>query len=129
LTIQKIVFKTDILGQQPAQQTEMATSVGFQSVDELIATAVPDNIKLDQPLDLPTALTENEALLKLRAYADQNKVVRSCIGMGYYDTITPPVLLRNVFENPGWYTAYTPYQPEISQGQVGDASDLPADGD
>ena len=96
----------------------MATSVGFQSVDELIATAVPDNIKLDQPLDLPTALTENEALLKLRTYADQNKVVRSCIGMGYYDTITPPVLLRNVFENPGWYTAYTPYQPEISQGRL-----------
>ena len=111
-------FQNRHFGTTAAQQTEMATSVGFQSVDELIATAVPDNIKLDQPLDLPTALTENEALLKLRTYADQNKVVRSCIGMGYYDTITPPVLLRNVFENPGWYTAYTPYQPEISQGRL-----------
>ena len=111
-------FQNRHIGTTAAQQAEMATSVGFQSVDELIATAVPDNIKLDQPLDLPTALTENEALLKLRAYADQNKVVRSCIGMGYYDTITPPVLLRNVFENPGWYTAYTPYQPEISQGRL-----------
>ena len=111
-------FQNRHIGTTAAQQTEMATSVGFQSVDELIATAVPDNIKLDQPLDLPTALTENEALLKLRTYADQNKVVRSCIGMGYYDTITPPVLLRNVFENPGWYTAYTPYQPEISQGRL-----------
>ena len=111
-------FQNRHIGTTAAQQTEMATSVGFQSVDELIGTAVPDNIKLDQPLDLPTALTENEALLKLRTYADQNKVVRSCIGMGYYDTITPPVLLRNVFENPGWYTAYTPYQPEISQGRL-----------
>ncbi len=111
-------FQNRHIGTTATQQTEMATSVGFQSVDELIATAVPDNIKLDQPLDLPTALTENEALLKLRTYADQNKVVRSCIGMGYYDTITPPVLLRNVFENPGWYTAYTPYQPEISQGRL-----------
>ena len=111
-------FQNRHIGTTAAQQAEMATSVGFQSVDELIATAVPDNIKLDQPLDLPTALTENEALLKLRTYADQNKVVRSCIGMGYYDTITPPVLLRNVFENPGWYTAYTPYQPEISQGRL-----------
>ena len=111
-------FQNRHIGTTAAQQTEMATSVGFQSVDELIATAVPDNIKLDQPLDLPTALTENEALLKLRTYAHQNKVVRSCIGMGYYDTITPPVLLRNVFENPGWYTAYTPYQPEISQGRL-----------
>lgn len=111
-------FQNRHIGTTATQQTEMATSVGFQSVDELIATAVPDNIKLDQPLDLPTALTENEALLKLRTYAHQNKVVRSCIGMGYYDTITPPVLLRNVFENPGWYTAYTPYQPETSQGRL-----------
>ena len=111
-------FQNRHIGTTAAQQAEMATSVGFQNVDELIATAVPDNIKLEQPLELPPALTENEALLKLRAYADQNKVVRSCIGMGYYDTITPPVLLRNVFENPGWYTAYTPYQPEISQGRL-----------
>jgi len=111
-------FQNRHIGTTAAQQAEMATSVGFQNVDELIATAVPDNIKLEQPLELPSALTENEALLKLRAYADQNKVVRSCIGMGYYDTITPPVLLRNVFENPGWYTAYTPYQPEISQGRL-----------
>lgn len=96
----------------------MANSAGFDSVAQLIDTAVPDNIKLPQALNLPDPLTEREALLKLRAYADQNKVLRSCIGMGYYDTTTPPVLLRNVFENPGWYTAYTPYQPEISQGRL-----------
>jgi glycine dehydrogenase len=100
------------------QQEEMAQSAGFESIQQLIDTAVPDNIKLKDSLSLPPALSESEALTKLRHYANQNKVLRSCIGMGYYDTITPPVLLRNVFENPGWYTAYTPYQPEISQGRL-----------
>lgn len=111
-------FQQRHIGTSTAQQEEMATSAGFDSVAQLIDTAVPDNIKLPQALNLPDPLTEREALLKLRAYADQNKVLRSCIGMGYYDTTTPPVLLRNVFENPGWYTAYTPYQPEISQGRL-----------
>ena len=111
-------FQQRHIGTSTAQQEEMATSAGFDSVAQLIDTAVPDNIKLSQALNLPDPLTEREALLKLRAYADQNKVLRSCIGMGYYDTTTPPVLLRNVFENPGWYTAYTPYQPEISQGRL-----------
>ena len=111
-------FQQRHIGTSTAQQEEMATSAGFDSVAQLIDTAVPDNIKLPQVLNLPDPLTEREAILKLRAYADQNKVLRSCIGMGYYDTTTPPVLLRNVFENPGWYTAYTPYQPEISQGRL-----------
>ena len=111
-------FQQRHIGTSTAQQEEMANSAGFDSVAQLIDTAVPDNIKLPQALNLPDPLTEREALLKLRAYADQNKVLRSCIGMGYYDTTTPPVLLRNVFENPGWYTAYTPYQPEISQGRL-----------
>ena len=111
-------FQQRHIGTSTAQQEEMATSAGFDSVAQLIDTAVPDNIKLPQALNLPDPLTEREAILKLRAYADQNKVLRSCIGMGYYDTTTPPVLLRNVFENPGWYTAYTPYQPEISQGRL-----------
>ena len=111
-------FQQRHIGTSTVQQEEMANSAGFDSVAQLIDTAVPDNIKLSQALNLPNPLTEREALLKLRAYADQNKVLRSCIGMGYYDTATPPVLLRNVFENPGWYTAYTPYQPEISQGRL-----------
>ena len=106
------------IGTTLAQQEEMAQSAGFDSVQQLIDTTVPDNIKLQEGLRLPPALSESAALTKLRHYANQNKVVRSCIGMGYYDTITPPVLLRNVFENPGWYTAYTPYQPEISQGRL-----------
>ena len=106
------------IGTTLAQQEKMAQSAGFDSVQQLIDTTVPDNIKLQERLRLPPALSESAALTKLRHYANQNKVVRSCIGMGYYDTITPPVLLRNVFENPGWYTAYTPYQPEISQGRL-----------
>ena len=111
-------FQQRHIGTTTAQQQEMASAIGFESVDHLIDTAIPDNIKLGQGLSLPAALSEAEALKKLRTYADQNKVLRSCIGMGYYDTLTPPVLLRNVFENPGWYTAYTPYQPEISQGRL-----------
>ena len=111
-------FQQRHIGTTAAQQQEMASTIGFDSVEHLIDTAIPDNIKLGANLSLPTALSEAEALKKLRAYAEQNKVLRSCIGTGYYDTLTPPVLLRNVFENPGWYTAYTPYQPEISQGRL-----------
>ncbi len=111
-------FQQRHIGTTVAQQQEMASTIGFESVEHLIDTAIPDNIKLGRSLSLPQALSEAEALKKLRAYAEQNKVLRSCIGMGYYDTLTPPVLLRNVFENPGWYTAYTPYQPEISQGRL-----------
>ena len=111
-------FQQRHIGTTKAQQQEMASSVGFENVAQLIETAIPDNIKATQPLCLPPALSEAQALTRLRNYADQNTVMRSCIGMGYYDTLTPAVLLRNVFENPGWYTAYTPYQPEISQGRL-----------
>ena len=104
-------FRYRHIGTTLVQKEEMAQSAGFESIQQLIDTAVPNNIKLKDSLSLPPALSESEALTKLRHYANQNKVLRSCIGMGYYDTITPPVLLRNVFENPGWYTAYTPYQP------------------
>ena len=111
-------FQQRHIGTSKAQQREMASSVGFESVEQLIETAIPDNIKARASLCLPPALSEAQALKRLRSYADQNTVMRSCIGMGYYDTLTPAVLLRNVFENPGWYTAYTPYQPEISQGRL-----------
>ena len=111
-------FQQRHIGTTKAQQQEMASSVGFESVEQLIETAIPDNIKAKASLCLPPALSEAQALKRLRKYADKNTVMRSCIGMGYYDTLTPAVLLRNVFENPGWYTAYTPYQPEISQGRL-----------
>jgi glycine dehydrogenase len=96
----------------------MLDALGYPSLDALMDAVVPDSIRLQTPLDLPAARTENDVLTDLRAMAFKNKVFRSFIGMGYSNTITPPVLLRNILENPGWYTAYTPYQAEISQGRL-----------
>ena len=96
----------------------MLKTVGAESLDALIDSIVPPDIRLTQPLDLPDADTEFGYLQRLRAIAARNAVFRSYIGMGYYDTITPAVIQRNVFENPGWYTPYTPYQAEIAQGRL-----------
>lgn len=96
----------------------MAREIGYQSVQELVDRAVPASIRRSASFDLPEALTESSALAELRRLMQQNQVQRSLIGMGYHDCITPPVILRNILENPGWYTAYTPYQPEISQGRL-----------
>ncbi|MFT3930297.1 MAG: aminomethyl-transferring glycine dehydrogenase [Spongiibacteraceae bacterium] len=106
------------IGPSSAQLTEMLKAVGATSLQQLMESTVPDAILRRDTMDLPAALSEQQALAKLRAIAAQNKVFRSHIGMGYYDTFTPTVILRNVLENPGWYTAYTPYQPEISQGRL-----------
>ena len=92
--------------------------VGFENLDALIDAAVPKNIRLDRQLNLPEAKSEIEALAELRAIAKKNKIARSFIGAGYSDCITPPVIQRNILENPGWYTAYTPYQAEIAQGRL-----------
>ena len=96
----------------------MLSTIGADSLDDLVRQTVPEKILLDQGLALGDACSEQEALSSLKAMADQNIVATSYIGMGYYDTVVPPVILRNVLENPGWYTAYTPYQPEISQGRL-----------
>ncbi len=96
----------------------MLAELGHNSLSDLVDAAVPPNIRSDGPLELPPGLTEAATTEKLRALADRNKVVTSLIGMGYYDTFTPAVIRRNVLENPAWYTAYTPYQPEISQGRL-----------
>ncbi len=96
----------------------MLEVVGAASLDDLIAQATPRAIRTERPLDLPPARTEIEALTTLRRMAGQNRVLTSMIGMGYYGTLTPGVILRNVLENPGWYTAYTPYQAEVSQGRL-----------
>ena len=106
------------IGPDPDQARRMLGELGFSSMDELIDAAVPRRIRSRAGLRLGPALSEHEALAKLRALACRNKIFRSCIGMGYHDTLTPPVILRNVLENPGWYTAYTPYQAEISQGRL-----------
>ncbi|MBD2531981.1 aminomethyl-transferring glycine dehydrogenase [Nostoc flagelliforme FACHB-838] len=96
----------------------MLKVLGFPSLDALIDQTVPQAIRLKQPLKLPEAESEYAALASLKKVAAKNQVFRSYIGMGYYDTITPPVIGRNILENPGWYTAYTPYQPEIAQGRL-----------
>src|SRR6266478_4041175 len=96
----------------------MLGRVGFENLDALIDAAIPKNIRLDRRLDLPEAKSESEALVELRTIAKTNKVARSFIGAGYSDCITPPVIQRNILENPGWYTAYTPYQAELAQGRL-----------
>ena len=111
-------FSDRHLGVASEKLATMVEVVGYGSVDALIDDVVPESIRNRAALDLPAALTEAEALSRIRTYADRNQVLTSMIGRGYYDTITPPVILRNILENPGWYTAYTPYQPEISQGRL-----------
>ncbi|HLO84931.1 MAG TPA: aminomethyl-transferring glycine dehydrogenase [Nostocaceae cyanobacterium] len=97
---------------------QMLEVLGFVSLDDLIEKTVPQAIRLEGALELPAAQSEYAALGKLKQIAAKNQVYRSYIGMGYYDCITPPVIQRNILENPGWYTAYTPYQPEIAQGRL-----------
>ena len=96
----------------------MLAAIGHDSLDSMVGAIVPASIRLAAPLALPAAINEHEALARLRAIAANNRVFRSFIGMGYYGTRTPNVILRNVLENPAWYTAYTPYQAEISQGRM-----------
>src|SRR5690606_32906402 len=93
-------------------------TIGCQSLDDLVDQTVPDAIRLRRSLKLPATRSEAEALADLRAMATKNEVFRSFIGQGYYGTLTPPVILRNILANPGWYTQYTPYQAEISQGRL-----------
>jgi glycine dehydrogenase len=108
------------IGTDSVAQLTMLETVGYDSVDALMDAAVPAAIRLTEggPTSIPAPATEREALAELRALAAHNTVRRSMIGLGYYDTITPAVIQRNVLENPSWYTAYTPYQPEISQGRL-----------
>lgn len=111
-------FKDRHIAPNEADTAEMLKTVGVKSIDELIEQTVPAAIRLKQPLNLPKAKSEVDYLAALKQTASLNKVFKSYIGQGYYDTITPGVILRNVFENPGWYTQYTPYQAEIAQGRL-----------
>ena len=115
---QSSTFARRHLGPDDLEQQTMLASLGLDSRQALIEQTVPPAIRLNRALDLPPALDEQAALAKLRGYAEQNQVWTSLIGMGYHGTLTPTVILRNVLENPGWYTAYTPYQPEIAQGRL-----------
>jgi len=111
-------FEARHIGPQGAAITTMLERVGAASLDELINGIVPDSIRQQSSLDLPAVLSEQEALDAIRSIAEKNVEMTSLIGMGYTGTIMPPVIRRNVLENPAWYTAYTPYQPEISQGRL-----------
>jgi glycine dehydrogenase len=106
------------IGPSDAEQTEMLQTLGFDSLDALIEATIPGSIRLRSPLAIHGGLSEYEALGTLRRIATKNEVYRSYLGLGYNDCITPPVIQRNVLENPGWYTAYTPYQAEIAQGRL-----------
>ena len=105
------------IGPRPDEIEKMLSVVGVDSLDDLVSRTVPDSI-LETDLELPEPMGEHELLEHMRSLASRNRVHRSMIGLGYHDTHTPPVILRNVLEDPGWYTAYTPYQPEISQGRL-----------
>src|SRR5438270_1147450 len=111
-------FSRRHIGPNQNETAEMLQAVGFENLDALIDATVPKNIRLDRELNLPEAKSEAEALAELRAISQQNKVAKSFIGAGYYDCVTPPVIQRNILENPGWYTAYTPYQAELAQGRL-----------
>ena len=115
---QKLSFARRHIGPGPADIRAMLTTLGLPSVETLIAQAVPKSIRLDRALDLPPAASEAEALAELSAKMAANQVLKSFIGGGYHGTVVPPVIQRNLFENPAWYTAYTPYQSEISQGRL-----------
>ncbi|MBL7699728.1 MAG: aminomethyl-transferring glycine dehydrogenase [Chitinophagaceae bacterium] len=115
---QKYEFQHRHIGPDENETAEMLKTMGMDSLDNLIEATIPKDILLDKPLHTSDPLSEYEYLQELRAIAAKNKVYRSVIGQGYYGTITPPVILRNIFENPGWYTQYTPYQAEISQGRL-----------
>jgi glycine dehydrogenase len=111
-------FQARHLGPWDAEQAHMLSVVGVASRQALIDAIVPESIRRSRPMDLPAPLTEAQALAELKAIAGQNKLMRNFIGQGYHGTLTPGVILRNILENPAWYTAYTPYQAEISQGRM-----------
>lgn len=106
------------VGSVGAEQNELLAEVGFSSLDELLDAVVPSEIRLKEPLELPAPVSESEALAQLKAVLSKNRILKSYIGQGYFGTLMPPVIQRNVLENPTWYTAYTPYQAEIAQGRL-----------
>ncbi|ADD43396.1 aminomethyl-transferring glycine dehydrogenase [Stackebrandtia nassauensis] len=116
--LEPVPFATRHIGPSEAERRHMLSLVGYHSSTELLDAAIPESIRWREPLDLPAAVSETEATTELRELATQNVVMRQMIGLGYYGTHTPAVIRRQVLENPSWYTAYTPYQPEISQGRL-----------
>jgi glycine dehydrogenase len=112
------VFVRRHIGPSPEEQSEMLKAMGLASLDTLVSETVPATIRMAKPLALPAGLTEAALLERARELGAKNEVWRSYLGMGYSDCLTPPVTLRNIIQNPGWYTQYTPYQAEIAQGRL-----------
>ena len=106
------------IGPRAAELDAMLNTLDLESLEQLVEQAIPPALRTPRPLKLPKALSETQALAHLKDYAQQNEIFRSYLGYGYSNTTTPGVILRNILENPGWYTAYTPYQAEISQGRL-----------
>ena len=106
------------IGPSENEQKSMLKDIGYDSLGELMKNTVPEKILLKEELKIDEPLSENDALKKLKTISKQNKIFRNFIGMGYYNSFTPNVILRNILENPGWYTSYTPYQPEVAQGRL-----------
>src|SRR5437764_12344731 len=114
----RITFSERHIGISKKDLPAMLRKIGVNSLEQLIEETIPSSIQLHKKLNLPEAQTEYQFLKELRSIASRNKIFKSYLGLGYYDTIIPGVIQRNVLENPGWYTAYTPYQAEISQGRL-----------
>ena len=106
------------IGPSETEQENMLKELGFKNLDDLISKTVPEKILLKEDLSIGDPNSEYKALRKLKDISKKNKVYSSFIGMGYYGTYTPYVIIRNILENPGWYTSYTPYQPEVAQGRL-----------
>lgn len=115
---QRVAFESRHNGPNEAEISEMLKAIGASSIDELISQTVPESIRLKKPLELPETLNEFQFLKQFKELAGKNQIFKSFIGMGYYNCVVPTVIQRNVLENPGWYTAYTPYQAEIAQGRL-----------
>ncbi len=111
-------FEKRHIGPDEVHVNEMLRVIGVESLDQLINETVPDSIRLQKALNLPEAKSEYQFLKDFKTVTNKNKLFKSYIGLGYYNCITPGVILRNILENPGWYTAYTPYQAEIAQGRL-----------
>src|SRR6202790_2691075 len=111
-------FSTRHIGPDPTERDQMLKATGAASMDLLMEEAIPPRIRLAHPLQLPAGQSEYEFLRELRSLASRNEIFKSYLGLGYSDCVTPSVILRNVLENPGWYTPYTPYQAEMAQGRL-----------
>src|SRR5262252_3704127 len=117
-TVDATSFVPRHIGPSATEIRAMLDLLGYDSLDSLIDATVPSKIRLNRPLAIHAPMSEHEALSSLRETIRRNQIARSYLGLGYHDCITPPVIQRNVLENPGWYTAYTPYQAEVAQGRL-----------